>query len=254
MCPWCNLAAWLVPTQRVRVRVLGGMLDWANVRPCNCKSQTCERTNGRGSKQTGSSSNRKTPVSQAGDPGAIPGGSTHQLTNFLSRRLTAKTPGSHPGDGGSIPSGTIRRRRFAVRGPASRSGRQEYAQVRQPGRAARFRSEGLQVRLLLWALDEIAATPPQGQFENALVEQPGVLACLSRRRTSVQIRSGVLSPQLDQLRRDGDNTNNTARCAKGRATGFKHSWLGVRLPPVLLESFKRFEVHPLKKGRQALAS
>ena len=107
------MAAWLVPTQLVRVQVLGGVLL-----------------------QMGSSSNRKAPVSQAGDPGAIPGGSTLATQ---SRGPTATTLGSHPGNDGSIPSGTTSL---------------ETCPDTPIGRAARLKPERLQVRLLLWVLTQ----------------------------------------------------------------------------------------------------
>ena len=74
-------------------------------------------------------------------------------------------------------------------------------------RAARLRPGCLQVRLLFWVLAE----------NYVLVEQPGVLATLSRWRPSVQIRSGTL-------------VHGTVR-QSGRATKLKPWWMGVRLPP-----------------------
>ena len=79
------------------------------------------------------------------------------------------------------------------------------------GRAARLKPECLRVRLPLWALrlgrqpaDHLGLEPgmlwvrlPPEPLErlrtiNGLVEQPGVLACLSRRRSRVQIPSRAL--------------------------------------------------------------
>ena len=105
-------------------------------------------------------------MSQAGDPGAIPGGSTLATQ---SRGPTATTLGSHPGNDGSIPSGTTLSETTCPDTPSRR--------------AARLRPGCLQVRLLFWVLAE----------HYVLVEQLGVLATLSRWRPSVQIRSGTLT-------------------------------------------------------------
>ena len=66
-------------------------------------------------------------------------------------------------------------------------------------------------------------TPPEPLAKQfALVEQPGVLACLSRRRSSVQIRSGVLSQ------------HGTVRKPVKRRSSNLRDRLWVRFPPVLL--------------------
>ena len=78
------------------------------------------------------------------------------------------------------------------------------------GRAARLKSGRLQVRLLLWATPRpgrqladhsvsesemlwVRIPPELLTKQHVLVEQPGVLACLSRRRSQVQILSGTLT-------------------------------------------------------------
>ena len=78
-------------------------------------------------------------------------------------------------------------------------------------RAARLSPGCLQVRLLFWVL-----------ANNTSSWSSGVLACLSRRRSWVQIPSGTLSTTWH-----GTPT--------GRATDFKRPWLWVRLPPMLLQ-------------------
>ena len=113
----------------------------------------------------GSSSNRKMPVSQAGDPGAIPGGSTEKHSPVVQRQrrlvhIQAGVVRFHPG---LLSIETTR--------PDTPS-----------RRAARLRPGCLQVRLLFGVLAE----------NYVLVEQLGVLATLSRWRPSVQIRPGTL--------------------------------------------------------------
>ena len=116
--------------------------------------------------------------------------------NIRSRGPTATTLGPHPGNDGSTPSGTTR------------------AQIRQRGRAARPKPERLRVRLPLWALwlgrqpaDHLGLepgmlwvrVPPEPlEHEHALVEQPGVFACLSRRRSRVQIPSRALVTRREE--------------------------------------------------------
>ena len=117
------MAAWLVPTQLVRVQILGGV--------------PFERTFAR---KMGSSSNRKTPVSQAGDPGAIPGGSTQQNSPVVQRQrrlvhIQETMVRFHPG--------LLQRRDAQIRQSAERSG---------SGTDRRLVAGRLQGRVLLWVL------------------------------------------------------------------------------------------------------
>ena len=107
------------------------------------------------------------------------------------------------------------------------------------GRAARLKPARLQVRLLLWALlamirlgrqlaDHLGLepgmlwvrVPPELlQITFVLVEQPGVLASLSRRRSRVQIPSGTLDSTVRKLeKRRSSNLRDSAGSTPTRAT------------------------------------
>jgi hypothetical protein len=120
--------------------------------------RACERTFAR---QMGSSSNRKMPVSQAGDPGAIPGGSTEKHSPVVQRQrrlvhIQETMVRFHPG--------LLTMPRYANRQSGS-------AQTR--GFAG--------------------SIPALGTRRNTSSWSSGVLACLSRRRPWVQIPSGTLN-------------------------------------------------------------
>ena len=138
-----------------------------------------------------------------------------------SRGPTATTLGPQPGNDGSTPSGTT------------------LAQIRQCGRAARLKPESLRGSTpalgtwlgrqpadhlglepgMLW----VQLPPEPLEREHALVEQPGVLACLSRRRSRVQIPPGALS------------TNMARYAKKAKRPSSNLGDLRVRLPPAPLE-------------------
>ena len=72
---------------------------------------------------------------------------------------------------------------------------------------------------MLW----VQLPPEPLEREHALVEQPGVLACLSRRRSRVQIPPGALS------------TNMARYAKKAKRPSSNLGDLRVRLPPAPLE-------------------
>ena len=161
--------------------------------------RACERTFTR---QMGSSSNRKMPVSQAGDPGAIPGGSTSQHSPVAKRlrQLPYKET-----NGGSSPSRTT-----------------DYAQIRQP--AERLGSDPRVCRF-----DSCS-----GYLKNTSSWSSGVLACLSRRRSWVQIPSGTLNMAwYANWQSDGFQTSVFVGSTPTRATRKNMRRLGIGEPNCL---------------------
>jgi hypothetical protein len=138
---------------------------------------------------SGSWSNRTTPAPQVGNPGANPGDSTRTKCSPVvqrQRRLvhTQETMVQlRPGLLSPRYANEAERLGLnpSVCGFDSRSGHKRLG--RQPADHPRLEQRMLWVRL-----------PPEPLIrEHALVEQPGVLTCLSRRRSRVQIPSRALS-------------------------------------------------------------
>ncbi len=119
-----------------------------------------------------------------------------------------------PWSSGNDSCPTPRQRRF-------NSVRDYFCPATPIGRAARLKPECLQVRLLLWA-----------QVTYVLAEQSGVLATLSRWRSSVQIRSGTPF--------QSDQSGAVRKQAKRRSSNLRGLW--VRLPPVLLKDMRRLGI------------
>ena len=137
----------------------------------------------------GSLSNSKTPTSHVGSPGATPGGST-QATRSCG--LAAKAAPLQGDDRWfeSTQDHSTRHRSPTAEAVVSNTTQCEFESHRcYSGRFTKTRNPS---RLAGLGSRSTKSCPSRHETTHALAEQPGVLATLSRWRSSVQIRPGVL--------------------------------------------------------------